>query len=185
MTDMHPSEPRRSIIDSPRGRSFAKGQSGNPAGRPLGSRNRTTRAAEALLDGEAEALTRKAIERAFEGDTTALRICLDRILPPRRERRLNFELPKLNSAEDAVKASAAIVAMVAAGEITLSEAEAMGRLVDHFIRALEAHDIDQRLRLLETQRSLLLEARDNDKVAASNREIGDVPLSQSEGGEND
>jgi uncharacterized protein DUF5681 len=185
MTDMHPSEPRRSIIDSPRGRSFAKGQSGNPAGRPLGSRNRTTRAAEALLDGEAEALTRKAIELARNGDLTALRICLDRILPPRRERRLNFELPKLNSAEDAVKASAAIVAMVAAGEITLSEAEAMGRLVDHFIRALEAHDIDQRLRALETERSLLLEARDYDKVAASYRKIGDIPLSESEGGEND
>src|SRR4029077_7685570 len=40
------------------------GQSGNPSGRPKGSRNRTTLAAEALLDGEAEQLTRKAIELA-------------------------------------------------------------------------------------------------------------------------
>jgi hypothetical protein len=176
MTVTHLPARRRSVIDPARGRPFAKGQSGNPVGRPLGARNRTTRAAEALLDGEAEALTRKAIERAFEGDTTALRICLDRVLPPRRERRLNFELPQLNSAEDAVKASAAIVAMVAAGEITLSEAEGMGRLMDHFIRALQAHDFDQRLQCLEADRSRLLEEREYerllgaqnlDKIAAS------------------
>ena len=57
-----------------RGRPFIKGQSGNPAGRPRGSRNRATRAMQTLLDGEAQALTRKAVELALEGDTTALRL---------------------------------------------------------------------------------------------------------------
>ncbi|WP_346658170.1 DUF5681 domain-containing protein [Bradyrhizobium sp. 138] len=64
---------------------FQPGQSGNPRGRPRGSRNRTTLAVEALLEGEAEALTRKAIELATGGDIQALRICLDRLCPPRRE----------------------------------------------------------------------------------------------------
>jgi len=69
-------------MPKPRGRPFKKGRpSPNPNGRPPGARNRTTLAAEALLDGEAEALTRKAIERALDGDPTALRICIDRILP--------------------------------------------------------------------------------------------------------
>ena len=68
--------------DTKQGARFRKGQSGNPSGRPRGARNKTTRAVEALLDGEAEALTRKAIERALEGDTTALCLCLDRLLPP-------------------------------------------------------------------------------------------------------
>ena len=63
-----------------RGRPFPPGVSGNPAGRLPGTRNRATMAAEALLDGEAEALTRKAIEMAMAGDTTALRLCLERIL---------------------------------------------------------------------------------------------------------
>ena len=58
---------------------FQPGQSGNPAGKPKGARNKTTLAVEALLDGEAEALTRKAIERALEGDSVALRLCLERI----------------------------------------------------------------------------------------------------------
>src|SRR3974390_695778 len=44
------------------GRRFEKGRSGTPAGRPPGLRNRATEAAELLLDGEAEALTRKAVE---------------------------------------------------------------------------------------------------------------------------
>jgi len=68
-----------------RGR-FRKGKSGNPAGRPPGSVNRSTRAAIQLLDGEAEALTRKAIELALAGDPMALRLCLDRIVGVRRGR---------------------------------------------------------------------------------------------------
>lgn len=64
-----------------RGRPFPKGVSGNPAGRKAGTRNRATMAAEALLDGEAEALTRKAVELALQGDTVALRLCLERLCP--------------------------------------------------------------------------------------------------------
>jgi hypothetical protein len=70
------------------------------AGRPNGARHRVTLAAEALLDGEGEMLTRKAIELALAGDPTALRLCLDRILPPRRERPITFKLPALHSAAD-------------------------------------------------------------------------------------
>ena len=76
-----------------RGRPFEPGQSGNPAGRPKGARNRSTVAAEALLDGEAEALTRKAIELALAGDTTALRLCMERLVPPRKDRSTPIALP--------------------------------------------------------------------------------------------
>lgn len=65
-----------------RGRPFPKGRSGNPYGRRLGARNRATLAAEALLDGEAEKLTRKAVVLALRGNVACLRLCLDRILPP-------------------------------------------------------------------------------------------------------
>ena len=80
------------------GRPFPAGQSGNPMGKPLGTRNRATRAAETLLDGEAEALTRKAVEMALAGDTTALRLCLDRILPPRKGRPVTLDLPVVTDA---------------------------------------------------------------------------------------
>jgi hypothetical protein len=83
-----------------RGRPFAKGQSGNPGGRPRGSTNRATRAAELLLDGEAAALTRKAVELALAGDPAALRLCLDRTVAPRRERSVELALPPIRSAAD-------------------------------------------------------------------------------------
>src|SRR6185437_11447625 len=80
---------------------FKPGQSGNPKGRAKGSRNQMTLAMEALLDGESEALTRKAIELALGGDITALRLCLDRVLPPRKDRPVAFTLPTIATTYDA------------------------------------------------------------------------------------
>jgi Family of unknown function (DUF5681) len=114
---------------------FQKGRSGNPAGKPKGARHRATLAAEALLDGEAEALTRKAIELALAGDLIALRLCLDRILSPRRERTVTFALPALRSEADSAAAMAAILAAVADGHVGLAEAIEAAKLVDAFVRA--------------------------------------------------
>jgi Family of unknown function (DUF5681) len=118
-----------------RGKPFAKGVSGNPAGRPRGARNRATVAAEALLEGEAEALTRKAVEMALGGDVMALRLCLERLLPPRKERAIAFELPALASVEDAARAFGALLAAVAEGRITPSEASALAGLIEAQRRA--------------------------------------------------
>ncbi|WP_441258998.1 DUF5681 domain-containing protein [Bradyrhizobium sp. 521_C7_N1_3] len=128
---------------------FQPGQSGNPRGRPRGSRNQTTLAVEALLDGEAETLTRKAIELATGGDIQALRICLDRLCPPRREATVPFELPKIETAADAVKAMAAIVTAVADGDLTPGEAQAISALVQSFSKTIETADLEARIAKLE------------------------------------
>ena len=128
---------------------FKPGQSGNPAGKAKGTRHRATRAAEALLDGEVEALTRKAVEMALGGDTVAMRLCLDRILPVRRDRHIAFTLPELETAADAVKATAALAAAVATGEVTPSEAAELSKLVESFTKAIELHEIQHRLETLE------------------------------------
>jgi hypothetical protein len=128
---------------------FKKGQSGNPAGRPKGSRHKATLAIEALLDGEAEAITRRAVEMALEGDTTAMRLVMDRLCPPRRDRPVAFDLPKLEMPSDAVKAMGAITQAVSEGELTPSEAGELMKLVESFIKAVEVHDIQRRLEKLE------------------------------------
>ena len=128
---------------------FQKGQSGNPGGRPPGARNKATIIAETLLQGEVEALTRRAIERAMAGDMAALRMCLDRVAPPSRHRTIAFELPPLASAADAASALAAITAAVAAGELTPPEAGELFKLVDGFERMLEATLFEQRVAKLE------------------------------------
>ncbi len=139
-----------------RGRPFPKGRSGNPGGRPPGARNAATVVAEQLLDGEAEALTRKVIEAAKGGDMVALRLCLDRILPPRRERPVRIKLPELGSASDASRAMAAVTAAVARGELTPAEGGELARLVESHVRAIEATEFECRLRALEEQQPLKL-----------------------------
>jgi hypothetical protein len=122
---------------------------GNPAGRPPGARCKATIIAETLLQGEAEALTRSAIERAKAGDMTALRMCLDRLAPPSRHRTIAIELPPLASAQDAAAALAAITAAVSAGELAPSEAGDLFKLVDGFARMQEATILEQRVAKLE------------------------------------
>ena len=134
---------------------FAKGVSGNPAGRPPGSRNRATLAVEALLEGEAEALTRKCIERALEGDGQALRICLDRLAPPRRDRPVSFALPALKEAADARDAFAAVVRAVAEGELTPSEAVTLAGLIEQFANVDAATETDRRMRANKGKRPFL------------------------------
>ena len=128
------------------------GASGNPNGRPSGSRNKTTLAVESLLDGEAEVLTRKAIELAKGGDLVALRLCLDRVCPPRKDRPVNFTMPALETAADVKRAASAIVKAVAEGELTPSEAAELSRLLDSFTRVLEATEFEERLSKLEARR---------------------------------
>jgi|tagenome__1003787_1003787.scaffolds.fasta_scaffold19026350_1 hypothetical protein len=128
---------------------FKPGQSGNPAGKRPGTRNRATRALEELLDGEAEALTRKAIAMALAGDLTALRLCLERILPPLKSRPVSFELPAINDAEDARAASAALLSAVAAGSLTPADAAEIGKLIDAYVKAIEVTEVLARLGKLE------------------------------------
>jgi hypothetical protein len=134
---------------SARGRPFEKGRSGNPAGRRTGSHNKATLAAAALLAGESEALTRRAVELALQGDPTAMRLCLERIMPPCRERTVKFALPPIESAADIATAMKAVTSALAGGAITPGEAGTIAAVVDTFVRAIETSDFDRRLQQLE------------------------------------
>jgi hypothetical protein len=132
-----------------RGKPFRKGQSGNPAGKPKGTKNIATRAAEAMLDDEAERLTRRAIERALEGDTPALRLCMERLIPAKRDRPIKFKLPSIESAADAAKAIGSVLAAVAAGEVTPQEAAEVASLIETYAKVLEIRDLECRIATLE------------------------------------
>ncbi len=125
------------------------GQSGNPKGRTPGSRNKVTTAVEELLAGEAEMITRKVISKAKGGNLTAIKLILDRIAPPRKDRPVAFKLPKIEGAGDAAAVMAAIVNAVAAGELSPGEAAELGRLVDAYARVTGLSDIEMRLARLE------------------------------------
>ena len=136
--------PRKSRAGT-RGKPFAPG---NP-GRVRGSRNRATMAAEALLEGEADQLTRKAIDMALAGDSTAMRLCLERLVPARKDRPLVFDLPPIVGAQDHPAALGAVITGVASGEITPSEAQAIAGIMEQHRRAIETAEIVARLEALE------------------------------------
>ena len=94
-------------------------------------------------------MVRTAVEWAKKGNMTALRLCLDRIVPPRRDRPVRFAMPALNSTEDAAKAVGAITVAVARGELTPSEAGELSRVIEAYVRAIETSEIERRLKILE------------------------------------
>jgi hypothetical protein len=106
-----------------------------------------------LLDSEATALTRKAIELALAGDAAALRLCLDRTVAPRRERPVEVPLPPIDSAADLLGAIKAVAGAVGRGAITAAEAVALSQMIETFLRTIDASDFEMRLRRLEDQQA--------------------------------
>lgn len=121
---------------------------GNP-GKPKGTRHKATQAALTLLEGEVEALTRQAVTLALEGDTTALRLCLERIAPPKRDAPVTFDLPPMQSAADAAKAAGAVLDAVALGDLTPTDGAHIMALVETYRRTLETTELDARVAALE------------------------------------
>jgi hypothetical protein len=130
---------------------FEKGESGNPVGRPRGARNRATLLVQNLLAEEAEAIGRKAVEMAKGGDLAAIRLCMARLAPARKDEPVAFELPPIEKAADGVAAAASIVAAVAGGELTPSQAAELCKVIDVYVRALDSKGFDERLSKLENE----------------------------------
>jgi hypothetical protein len=122
---------------------------GNP-GKPKGARHKVTRAVEALLEGQSEQFTQAAIDKALEGDATALRLCLERIAPARKDSPVQFDLPPITGASEAARAAQAVVQAVSEGSITPLEGAAVMGLVDSYRRTLETSELEQRIASLET-----------------------------------
>ena len=136
-----------------RGKPFPKGRSGNPRGKPKGARHKTTLLAEKLMQDDAENIVNAVLTAARDGDMTAARIVLDRILPARRDNPVTFALPKIMRPADAVAASAAILSAVADGRLTPGEALEVSKLIEGFVKTLEVAELEERLAELEVRMS--------------------------------
>ena len=120
------------------------------SGRPKGSRNKATIAIESLLQGQAEALTQTAVKQALEGDSVALRLCMERIAPAPKDQPVSFNLPKMSNALDASEAAGRVLEAVSEGDLTPIEATRVMGLIDSYRRTLELTDIETRIAALET-----------------------------------
>lgn len=119
------------------------------AGKPRGTRHKATQAVLGLLEGQAQAISQKAVQMALDGDTVALRLCLERLAPPRKDAPVEFTLPPMKNARDAAEAAAAVLQAVAGGELTPLEATQVMGLIDAFRRILETSELEARVAVLE------------------------------------
>jgi hypothetical protein len=101
---------------------------------------------EALLEGEAEKLSRKAVELAMEGDSTAMRLCMERLMPPMKGRPVVFPLPKIEKVEDLPAAMTAVTEAMANGIVTPEEAAVVASVIETQRRTMELTSIEQRLK---------------------------------------
>jgi hypothetical protein len=137
-----------SIENKKSNRRFAKGTSGNASGRPPGSRNKVTLLLEELLEGQAKQLTSKAIELALAGDMQALRLCLERLVPPRKDRLVHFDLPPVTCPEDLPLQTAAILDAISHGQLTPLEGEQISRIVASQVSLLAIPDLQRSIEKL-------------------------------------
>ncbi len=128
---------------------FRKGRSGNPAGKPRGTRNKLTVLAEKLMEDDAESVTRAVVDKAKGGDMAAARLVLDRIAPPRKGRPVRFTMAKTVKAADVAEAVGAIVNAMARGELTPDEAATIAAVLEVKRKALETVELEKRIAALE------------------------------------
>lgn len=133
------------------------GQSGNPAGKPRGARNRASLMIEAILESGAREVTEAVIEAAKGGDTAAARLVLERLLSPVRERPIRLDLPSIEAATGIAQAQQAVLDAVAAGDLTPGEGDTVAGILESRRRALETVVLEERIALLERSLKLMKE----------------------------
>lgn len=128
---------------------FQKGKSGNPAGRPKGSRNRATLLAMAAMEGELDAIVKSIIDAAKKGDMAAARLVVDKLIPAAKDRPVNITLPGMQDIASCREAQGTVIAAVAEGELTPGEGEHLSAMIEHQRKGLEAETILARLAAIE------------------------------------
>lgn len=125
---------------------FKRGKSGNPAGKPRGAKDKRT-ALRALLEPHTAKLVRKAVTLAMKGDTTALRICIDRLMPPLRAKDAPMHLSGFDGT--IAQQGQRVVQALATGEISPDEASAVMQALSAQARIVEVDELEQRVKRLE------------------------------------
>jgi Family of unknown function (DUF5681) len=127
---------------------FVKGQSGNPAGRPIGSRNRFTSEMQEAFEESGLPVIQKLLQLAGEGNTGAMRLFLDRLMG--KHRASSVALPSADSPNYVLDALNEIHRALGAGEIPSDEASRLVDFVGRTARVLASKavaelDFDERL----------------------------------------
>jgi hypothetical protein len=133
---------------------FKPGKSGNPNGRPRGAKNKITIEAKTILEGNTEAITRKAVEMALDGDPAAMRLCMERIYPRPKELSIKTRLPDIKQTSDIPLAISKIFQMIGNGKLTIDQGKTLASIVTAQANVLELAELEKRITDLERKNDL-------------------------------
>src|SRR5689334_9055507 len=128
---------------------FAKGASGNPSGRPAGTRNKSTVLLEQMLEGDSERITRKLIDLALGGDLNAIRLCMERLVPPRKDRLIQLDLPPVQTVQQISSALETVANAIGEGRITPGEGETLANVLRVQKDVMATAELERRIEQLE------------------------------------
>ncbi len=129
------------------------GQSGNPRGKLVGSRNKATMMVLGLMEQGAEEIAKAVVAAARAGDLGAAKMVLERLAPPMKERPVSLALPDTSTAEGIAAAQNAILQAVAAGDLLPGEGTILTGIVEGRRRAMETLELEQRITKLEESKN--------------------------------
>ena len=137
------------------GKPWQPGQSGNPSGRPKGSKNKKPAKSECveLLESKAPELIEKVIAQALSGDMRAMAICIDRLYPSlkSRDQAVSLEGFRLGTL---VEKGEIVLATLGEGKLTSSEATQLMQSINHQARLIETEELQQRISVLEQRNNM-------------------------------
>jgi len=124
---------------------FKKGQSGNPAGRKAGSRNKASLIVEKLMAEDIEDITKNLVMMAKNGDMTAIKIVIDKLIPNKKSGQISFELPTIKTATDIAGGFSQILEQVSTGEISVADAKDVGSILESARKTYEIEELEKRI----------------------------------------
>ena len=128
---------------------FQKGNT-RGRGRPQGCRNKATIALQELLDGHGESITKKCALMALQGDPGAMRLCMERLIPPRKDHAVSFHLPPVTTAAEVAGAVSLILTEVSRGQLTPEEGDLIANILEGRRRVIETAEHEARILALES-----------------------------------
>jgi hypothetical protein len=127
-------------------------QSGNPARKPPGTRNKATQMVLALMESGAEEITLAIIDAAKKGDIAAARLVIERLAPPARERPISLDLPDTSTVAGVSQAQQAVLEAMGAGELLPTEGSTPATILESRRKAIETEELERRIAALEEGR---------------------------------
>lgn len=132
---------------------FKAGVSGNPSGRPVGSKSKVSQLVNNMIAERAEDVTEVLVQNALDGDSGCLKLIIERLAPAPKDGHINIELPNIEQSGDLSKAIAMVISSVGKGDITPHEGQSLVKMFEGWKSAYSLEEIETRINQLEEKQN--------------------------------